>query len=100
MDRSRDLEAAVNRSITVWKRGQPEESLSALLPLAKAHPEDAALQALVGCVYYDSGKMAEAIPYLEAATAVKPKYELAWRGFFHALWDTGDHARGLATARQ
>ena len=99
MNRYRNLEAAVNRSIAVWKSGQPEESLSALLPLAKTHPKDPALQALIGFVYYDTGKMAEAIPFLEAATTLNPKHELAWRGLFHALWDTGDHVRGLLVAR-
>jgi hypothetical protein len=96
---AQELEVRMRRSRDAWKNDQLLESPATLVPLARAHSGDAKLQAHVGFVLYDSESTAEAIPYLQAAVAAEPQYALAWRGFLHALWDTGEHGRGLDAAR-
>src|SRR5262249_39688639 len=89
----------LDRGIALWKSGQLREALDQLLPLSAVHPTDAGCQAVIGFLYYDVNEFAEAIPYLEAATRLKPDYELAWRALFHSRWEIGEHVTALETAR-
>ena len=99
MKRSEETVSLANQGIALWKTGKPNEAIKILIPLARNNPSDAALQALVGFVYCDAEQFVEAIPHLEKAIFIKPRYALAVRALFHCLWELGEYQRGLVVVR-
>ena len=45
---------------------------------------------MLGGYYYDAGGLREALPHLQAAVRLSPKFELAARHLFHTYYDLNE----------
>jgi len=85
----------------------PSERIQDLLELLEDEPDDALLRLTLGKEYLEAGDAAAALPHLERAVAVDPRYTAAYRylgAALEALGRADDAAeawqRGIAVAEE
>lgn len=85
----------------------PTERIHELLELLQEEPEDALLRLTLGKEYLDAGDAEAALPHLEHAVVIAPRYTAAYRylgAALDAVGRDGDAAeaweRGIAVAEE
>ena len=88
----KSLVARYGRAIAYFQNTQPEESLKELNGLLKDYPNDTFFWDLKGQIFFESGKMREAVKAYEKAVTLRPDIPLLSITLAHALIESGDKA--------
>ena len=84
------LEARYARAIAYFRDARLNESLPLIDGLIAEHPEDPYFQELKGQILYENGRIAEALPYYEAAVALQPHSPMLRLGLARVQLDLED----------
>lgn len=69
--------------------GQLEAAEEILVRLAGDNPKSTEILAVLGDVYWDLGRLDDAVQTFRRATGLSPTLELVSLGLFHCLWKLG-----------
>ncbi len=89
-----------DEALRLRDQGNLERATEILLGIAKRHPAVAATFGILGGIFNELGRFAEAEHYYRKATIRSPTSELAARGLFHSLWDQGKPDEAAAELRR
>lgn len=94
------LRARLTQAIKLNRMGNQSAALRILKPLAISHPRSAPVAGYLGGIYFEAGRIDEAVECFRRASTLSPRSELPSLGLFHSLWATGDRNGALAEMRR
>ena len=94
------VKAKLTQAIKLNRMGKQSSALRILEPLARSHPRSAPVQGYLGGIYFDAGRIDEAVECFRRASTLSPRSELASLGLFHSLWAAGERNKALAEMRR
>jgi len=101
LDRTiRQREPIAESMLKFVRRGHLDETALALEKMVRQHPQSAQAYALLGSVYLEQGKTAQAIAACEEALRIDPQTELAYRQLAAAYRREGHLEQALASLNQ
>ncbi len=80
----RGLPARYARAIALYRKTDTENALRATADLIAEHPDDPYFQELMGQILFESGRIADAVPYYQRAVDMMPDAPLLRVGLAHA----------------
>jgi predicted Zn-dependent protease len=90
-----DVEKRFEAALRSRDQGDYAAAQAALEELLPERPGSTALHAALADVYWEQGKLPEAVACFRRATTLNPTSETASLGLFHCLWEMGRQEEAL-----
>ena len=90
-----DFDGLFKRAIKLRDDHRPSEAIKILRKLCDAKPASASVHGILGQIFWDEGKLDEAVSSFDKAVQLSPQSELASLGLFHTLWNKGQQQQAI-----
>jgi predicted Zn-dependent protease len=85
----KNVKEQMSVAVELKEAGQLQAAEEILARLNREDPESATILAVLGDVYWDLGRLSDAVITFSRATRLSPTLEAVSLGLFHCLWKLG-----------
>ncbi len=91
----KEFENKFNHALQLKNSGEKIKSLEIFQYLAEEKPKESTVFLMLRAIYWDLGKIQEAVHSFGEAVKLKPNSEKLSLGYFHTLWENGEKHAAL-----